>query len=289
MPFLLLDAEQAADGVRRLAREQIDEAVEALRDPQDPDAAVHTARKACKRLRALLRLARGPLGKSTYRRENEVVRDAARQLAGARDAAVLCAAFDRLVATANDPAAFDDVRAQLPGQQGTGASTAAISAAIQALLEVRERAADWPLDSADWKVFGPGLRRIHARGAQGAADARQEAAADDLHEWRKSAKHLWHAVEVLTPTWPAVLGPLADEIHALADALGDDHDLALLITALEQLTPRPDGLLQLAERRRDDLQARARALGRRVYADDTKAFTRRMRRVFAAWQADTAT
>src|ERR671931_531641 len=70
----------AAEGVRRIARGQIDLAVELLEsaDGGELDEAIHESRKAFKRLRALVRLARDPLGDEAYRRENETFRDAPR-------------------------------------------------------------------------------------------------------------------------------------------------------------------------------------------------------------------
>src|SRR4051812_31954257 len=70
--FRLHDREDVADGLRRIARGQIDGAVEGLRDRDETDVgeAVHDARKRFKRLRALVRLARDALGTETYRREN---------------------------------------------------------------------------------------------------------------------------------------------------------------------------------------------------------------------------
>ena len=50
---------------------------------------MHEARKDMKKLRALLRLARGELGEDTFRRENACFRDAGRELAGVRDADVM--------------------------------------------------------------------------------------------------------------------------------------------------------------------------------------------------------
>ena len=89
--YRLHDREAAAEGVRRVARGQLDLATEALEDgsAQNRDEAVHEARKALKRLRALVRVARDELGDDVYRRENVAFRDAGRKLAGSRDAAVV--------------------------------------------------------------------------------------------------------------------------------------------------------------------------------------------------------
>jgi CHAD domain-containing protein len=59
--------------------------------------AIHDARKALKRLRALVRLLRGELGERHYKREHAILRDAARRLASARDAEVMVGTLDALL------------------------------------------------------------------------------------------------------------------------------------------------------------------------------------------------
>ncbi|MBA2529631.1 MAG: hypothetical protein H0V19_06650, partial [Euzebyales bacterium] len=60
MAFRLRAREAPAAGMRRIVTEQLDAAVRSLRgaSPGDRHAAVYEARKACKRARAALRLAR---------------------------------------------------------------------------------------------------------------------------------------------------------------------------------------------------------------------------------------
>src|SRR5262245_43326502 len=57
---------------------------------------IHGARKELKRARALLRLLRNAVGDAAYRRANRTLRDVARSLSQARDAAVLLTAIDAL-------------------------------------------------------------------------------------------------------------------------------------------------------------------------------------------------
>jgi CHAD domain len=73
----------------------IDGATETLRSG-DGDEAVHAARKACKCIRAALRLLRQWLGPEVYRRENKRIRDAAKPLTAVRDAFILRTTLRRL-------------------------------------------------------------------------------------------------------------------------------------------------------------------------------------------------
>src|SRR5215213_9514882 len=88
--FRLGDGERVPDGVRRIARGQLDMSIERLDGDTDEDlgTAVHETRKSLKRLRAIVRVARDELGEEAYRRENVAFRDAGRRLGGARDSQV---------------------------------------------------------------------------------------------------------------------------------------------------------------------------------------------------------
>jgi hypothetical protein len=90
-----------------------------------------------------------------------------------------------------------------------------------------------------------------------------------------------------------VLRPLADEIHALADYLGDEHDLAVLKDVLEaDALARGDGgpaaLLDAIESRRRELQRAARELGARLLAEKPGAFVRRLGKYWEAWASPAA-
>lgn len=100
MPYRLGDGEGADHAIRRCASEQLDRAIAELSDgvKTDPVEAVYAARKALKKERSVLRLARGSLTSSVRRHENTAVRDAGRRLSAARDADVLVQAVDDLAA-----------------------------------------------------------------------------------------------------------------------------------------------------------------------------------------------
>jgi hypothetical protein len=70
--FRLRDGERVPDGLRRIARAQLDMSIERLEGHTDEEigAAVHETCKSLKRMRATVRLARDELGDELYRREN---------------------------------------------------------------------------------------------------------------------------------------------------------------------------------------------------------------------------
>ena len=69
MAFRLKKNEGASVGARRIAREEIEEAIELTGD-SDSAEAVPEIRKRLKKVRAVVRLVRGELGEEIFRREN---------------------------------------------------------------------------------------------------------------------------------------------------------------------------------------------------------------------------
>src|SRR5262249_1358003 len=97
---------------------------------------------------------------------------------------------------------------------------------------------------------------------------------------------------VLKPLWPKIMGELASELKKLGEYLSDDHDLALLREkALEQAERSDDRteletLVALIDRRRAELQGKARGLGERIYAEKPGAFVSRTQVYWQAWRAE---
>ena len=91
----------------------------------------------------------------------------------------------------------------------------------------------------------------------------------------------------LTGAWPPVLGETSEQAHALAEALGDHHDLAVLAEDLagRGFEPGWSGALAGAiGARQEELAAAAFELGARLYAEKPKAYRRRMRAYWRAWR-----
>jgi CHAD domain-containing protein len=286
--YRLRPEEGAPEGVRRIARGQIDLAREELtgQGKSDVGEAVHEARKAFKRVRALLRLARDELADDVYRRENETFRDAGRALSGVRDAAVLVETLDDIrtrYAGELPDGAFGGLRDALD-EEARAAHDAleddrtAIEGVAGTLDAARARVAGWRV--AEGATLAPGFKRIYRRGRRALRAAGEDGSTESLHELRKRAKDLWHAAQVLQR---AVPGKLRRGAHDLSDAVGDDHDLAVLLDAVRQrpqaLAPGERELLvSLVGRRRAELQRTALERGRKLYARKPRAMAKVVRR-----------
>jgi CHAD domain-containing protein len=296
--FELESGEGVQTGIRRIVDEQLADALEELRrdNPRKVDEAVHSARKRLKRVRAVARLVRKELGNEVYQRENTAFRDAGATLSEARDAAVLVQTLDGLKGRV-DAEAFAAARKVLVArrravhqrviEQGNG-----LAGVAQAVEEARQRVSQWPIERDGWRALRPGLRRIYADGRQAMKLAKGGTHEEVFHEWRKQVKHLWHQLEIVEPVWPEVIKALADECHALADLLGQEHDLAVLRDVLKTESPSSVGagssVDEAIQTSRADLQRQALSLGARVFAEKPKAFVRRIGQYWHAWKDQSA-
>jgi CHAD domain-containing protein len=284
-------------GLLRCTDEQLDRAVDELTTQvtEDPVGAVHSARKAVKKERSLLRLVRGAMNRDQRRRENAALREAAVGLSAARDAEAMLATLQALserYAGQLPGRTFAQIRARLEERRDRERAelvdSGAAGQAADALHAVRARRADWTLARGGWKALEPGLLRTYRDGRALCSRARADRSSARWHEWRKRVKDLWYQERLLAPGGGHIVKGHVKEAHRLADLLGDDHDLGVLRQTLQDEPTPPvdlDALLALIDHRRDELQTEALHLGGRIYHEAPKRFVRRMR---SAWRCGRA-
>ncbi len=294
MAFQLKARESARDGIRRTVRHELEAALAETKNrgskPAAAKDAVHEIRKGLKRVRAALRLVRDGLGDEPYHAENVALRDAAQPLALVRDAEMLPEAWAALCAKTDgaiEPAVSVKVRdALLANEQEVArrilAEDGALATAGAAIAQALARVGDWKVDQDALTSLERGLRRVYRMGRRAGALAGDTRTVEDLHEWRKQAKYLWHSLELLTPAWTGREKSLDERFHRLSRLLGDDHDLAVLRRTLAA-DPLPYGghralksLFVVVDRRRVELEQEAFALGDQLYAEPPDAWTRRI-------------
>ena len=261
--------------------------------PQD----VHTARKAIKKARAWLRLLRTGTSQQAFREQNRALRDAARPLSEGRDAQVLIETLHELFKRYHQPAParrfarferalHKDRRAT---QHRLASSRAGIASTRRLLRRSKGTLTRLPIKGQDWEVIGAGFEKVYARGHKNLRTACDGAGPESLHEWRKDAKNLWHELQMLEPLWPGVIEEWADQAHRLADYLGDDHDLWVLREASKAKSDDfadaadLDALLALIDRRRKQLQDKARLLGARLYEPKPRRLRARIGKYWRLW------
>lgn len=299
MAYRLEDREGMASGIRRIVGEELEKAIEQLegRRDGDPNEAVHDARKRLKKARSALRLVREDIGNRARRKENAVMRDAARSLSAARDAQVLLETLAGLAADRWGPTLPEEALRSLHRElerrrERLDASLdqddgPARQDAIRALRAARDRAREWPLEDEGFGAARSGLERIHARGRRAMAAALDEGDDEAWHEWRKRVKDLWYSARILRPIAHPQMDGIVSDADALSDVLGQHQDMAVLDEAIREHRAGMDpGQLQLLHaavaRRRAELRLAALAPARRLYAEKPGAFGRR---IAAYWDA----
>jgi CHAD domain-containing protein len=299
MAFRLRRKEPVAEGVRRIAREEIEVALARIASGEaPPDVIVHESRKHCKKLRGLVRLVRPALG-DRFEEEDVWWREASQELSLVRDADVLLQTVDKLLARFHDeadPARYVPVRQALQEHRGRVAEEAGdvharLEQFSQQLREGRQRVDAWEIAGAGFEAIAPGLKQTYRRGRRAMRRAYNDPEPENFHEWRKHAKYHWHQMRLLGGLWKQEMQVRRDAADFLSDLLGDDHDLVVLhevLTGGEFGIDADDlvsqSLLAFADRRRHELQATARALGLRLYAEKPKRLVERLHGYWQTWR-----
>jgi CHAD domain-containing protein len=264
----------AAETPTRLARRallaQLDETLEKLRKRSRSDVAVHDIRKELKRARAALRMLRESIGVLAYRRDNALIRDAARPLSPIRDAKVLLQTLEQVQPKKGaDGRGFGlrlrkllEKKRRLARRQLRRAD---LLAAARVLRGIRSRAAALP-ESRLTVPKSRGLEHAFKKARSAFAVAKREGTDESLHECRKQTKYFANQLEILLPSGPKLFGKSHRHATQLADCLGDDHDLAILSEEISQQPAGTQPLVRTVKRRRKILQHRAMRLGHRLYA-----------------------
>jgi CHAD domain-containing protein len=288
--YRLRGDEPIPDGIRRIARGRLLDAQQDLTSPPSGDAgkAIHATRKHVKRLRALVRLARGAISEDAYAQENAAFREAGRGLAAARDAQVRLQTLDMLTERAGDALpkrSTAPLRLMLRWECDEAiASQSGARLAASELADAHARTRDWTFDAEGFAALTPGLKKIYRRGRKRMRAARRDPSPEHLHEWRKRVKDLWHATQIVREAQPKALKKTARRAHKLADLLGDAHDLHVLRDYVEAHPQcfEDDAsramLVAFIDRRTAKLCAKALKRGRKLYKRSPKTFARAIER-----------
>lgn len=295
MAFRLKLDEPLGKGIRRIAAEQIEKARAQITAGQDPTREIHEARKAIKRIRALLKLARAGLGAETFRTENARFRAIGAAMAPARDESVVRATLLRLSAAA-DPAgaaALGRLASTLGDRPGDDPAAACATrddvAGLldRALRQVRRL----KIAPESFETLERGLVRNYRRGRDAFDVAYAEGSDEDFHAWRKCVQVHWRHMALLSRAAPKLFEAHIAAARDLSQALGDDHDFAILKVRVAAL---PEGALSDADRdvigrmiaaRQQALRQSARLSGEMIFAERPRAHGRR---IAAVWKGAVA-
>lgn len=245
--FHLTAGAPVADGVRAVAKDQLDRALEAIdADDVDVHESVHEARKRCKKVRALLRLVRDDVP-DTYEARNAELRDTARLVSAERDVGAHVETHDLLAASFGEDAlapyaAVRDQLVELRDGPVEERITDRLGEVRERLATVRWQVDGWELPEGDAvDVLRDGYERTYRRARERWRDALDEPTSHGWHEWRKRVKYNRYHTNLLQQAWPPVMELREELLHDLTDDLGDDNDLWELRRAATGEDERVDG------------------------------------------------
>jgi CHAD domain-containing protein len=295
MPFHFKRKEPVSKAVRRLCRERIDGALRSLKTGNHRET-VHNVRKEIKKFRAVLRLMRGEIGRTGYRKNARALRSAAGLMTAMRDAQAQLNAFQSLVKhnRRHLPArSFPSIKKALQehclGQEERFWKGRSLASVNRILGKLKEDAGGLKTSAKGWKAVQPGLKSSFCRGREALAAVQEHSSVETFHEWRKRVKDLWYHLRLLDTIWPQELRAATDELERLGEFLGDDHDLVMLaefIAARKFPEAEVAGLGRLARRRQKELRAVALRAGARFYAESPRRFCLRMERYWKIWRRE---
>lgn len=299
MSYRLTRKETVAEGICRIAGEQVAKAIREVEDDDlDPAVKVHQVRKRCKKMRGLVRLVR-PSFESTYQAENAWHRDTARQLSEARDAKSMIATYDLVMehyAEQLNRQTFGSIRRELTLRHKLLVRDQVdviekLDEAQDRMYAARDRIKKWTLDEEGFDAIAPGLEKTYRRAREAMQAAFDAPSPEAFHEWRKRVKYHWYHCRLLKNIWPDPMDTRQETAHTLSNWLGDDHDLAVIH---ETVADEPDAFGDLTDietfsalitQRRTELQADCQSLGERLFAESEDRLSARFGACWETWRA----
>jgi CHAD domain-containing protein len=290
MAFRFQRKESAAEGVRRVVREQTGLAVSLLADRAgDMAENIHEARRCIKRLRATLKLVRPRMNEDASDVANIELRDASRKLSWARDTAVSLSTFEHLSPRLSGPA-VPRIRAML-NEACRKARRRALSVNRLAAIAGCVRATGHRIVLADlaengWPLIATGIADSYSKARHTARRLGDDTDPATVHEWRKVTKALQFQLELVRRALPKARRKTLRHLEKLGVILGDHHDLDTLRTTLAA-QPSTAGFRTL-----DDLITRqlarrirsARRIAKQAFAERPKAFIAGIRLGWNKWR-----
>jgi CHAD domain-containing protein len=288
MSYRLEHRRSIGQELQRLVRKELRAAIARLEETPPDEASVHEARKSVKKVRAIVKLLRAPLG-AHYSTENERLRAVARRLSRLRDADASLETLDALYARYPTVLGAGAKRRMQRGLQNRKRDVRRRTGALvgPAIVELRRARKTLPARIASTCTFSKvraGVARGYERARAAGAHLSIDSDAVAFHRWRRRVKDHWYHVRLFagrhsTPRARSL------SLRRLESDLGDGHNVALFN---DILLAEPDRfadarttalVLGCIQKRQRTLRAQALARGHRLFAGTTRAF----REAVASW------
>jgi len=264
--YRLKHGESPSTGLKRIAREELGQAIDELHAGE-----IHEVRKHLKKVRALLRLVRDELG-DAYPAENARLREVGRTLSPVRDAEALIEAVDRVK---NRYPALRAMRGGLVRSKRKVEQQAHIpdlTPKLASELEAARRGiASWRLNGGGVNALEPGVKGSFRKGRKALAQYRETGDRVDLHEWRKRVKDHWYHVRLLEKIAGDGIKDYERSLKELEDALGEYLNLSLL-----KQRGAPGKATAAIDAEQHKLREHALEIGRELYGEKPRRVVKRL-------------
>ena len=161
----------------------------------------------------------------------------------------------------------------------------------QALRSVDAIATAWEeieMGRGGWRHVEEGILRSYRRARKASVEQPKANSDERIHEWRKRVKELMYQLRLLAPIDPHRIKKLTERLEDLDDALGGDHDLAVLRVHLHGTMRGDQRRLRLADIAiagdREHVLQKARHAGAKFFHEKPGEFTERLKERWRKWR-----
>ena len=261
------------------ASQEARDAVAAI-DKGSASAAVHAARKALRRARAVLDLVGGALPKSERSAVKTALQEARRALSSVRDHAVAPETLARMALDDDDRATANRVLANAAEAMPAVAEIKQLLAesAARAAAQAEALQAALPHD-VDWDTVSAGVHATYGQARRACREAKRSR--PWFHTWRRRSKELVYQLELIAHHAGPRLTELRDEVSGATDVLGPAVDLIMVrdfvVTYGQGIAPEALGRLRdTIDHHLDDLMRSARKAGREAFRAKSRKLEKRL-------------
>jgi CHAD domain-containing protein len=295
MSYQLRHRESLGENIRRICRQQIEEAIAVAKgEKKANDTPVHETRKHLKKTRAALRLVRKEIGRGLFKQQDHCLRDVGRLTSEIRDAEVRLQTVRQLekATKRHGRNAYGKLEVMLAMElENFMAAFAEWQTQAVPLLEQAGSAINhWRVDQFNSKQLCGAVQASYKQARNALAKATENPTTVNFHKFRSKAKPLWYQLRILRPINPVVLKTLGDDLRSLSNLLGRAHDLSFLGERLRSEHGKSEWqreghkLLAVIEVSESDLQRGAAELAEHFFAERPRDFGSRVMSWLQEWE-----
>lgn len=243
------------------------------------DSAILETRLVIRQLQDMLRISRRAIAKRSFRKLKRALRAFDRDLERPCDSAVLVSTLDALLEHFSPllrESEIHPVRDALTSRYEAELSDFLQHDGEQSLAsrfhDIERRVAGLDLHRVSRPQLQKGIRKTYRRCQDRLKKLRAEPATENSHELRRQVNHAWSQLQLIRERDTDDLDPMIAELEQLGRLLGEDVDIAGLVSTLQQhpelcASPvRSELIFALAESRRIALLSAALRLADRLFS-----------------------